>query len=824
MAIRIATRLAIAATLATCLTWTSPARAFSISTVSGGKEVKWNADTYSYYLDSNGWSGISNGKDKQQVTASFADWQNVSCSFLKFQKAGETSVSDVVPTGAQGNSKNEFIWKEGYWPYGSYVLGIAGPLISLTGGIVEADIALNGTIKWNTSGSTWSSMDVKSVAIHEIGHIFGLQHNLQYNESDPPTMAPVVDAYGKSATLHQDDKNGICFLYPKTPWTCSSDSQCPYVVKDNAQGNEYYDGKYKCQGGKCVPPGTGPVQPGAGELGAKCTGDAQCKNPNFCVETMEGSFCSQWCSVDAQDCATGFACFYVEEGNNEGLCFTTAGIATFGELCMTSEMCKSPYFCLEWWSGPFCTKECTDVDGGSGCPNGYTCYVAPTAPSGNGACYPGTPASKKDNGKLCTYSSECKSGLCFPTPGDTNKVCRQKCNPTNDTCPSDAKCIGLPGDASGTGGGCVPLTVLPEKKDGSSCEASWQCKDNYCYYDAELGQSSCRQLCALGSNTCPQGTKCLNIGGDQGACLPAMDPQPEGSFCQHHHECITGFCVMLPGTDKKVCRNACTLGSGCTEGFACVLLDDPEVGACMPEGKALGEICFSSVECTTQICWSQSGNQLCLKACIENQCPPGFTCTQPTPYGAVCTEKAGTSEVGVACNLDSECASGICMAGLCRAGCDVLAPACPVGQGCAPINAGAAGACVTPGAKPEGAGCSHDFECQSLLCIETGTGRECSLPCASPGATCQNGKVCAETAELAGLGICVAGTAKPDADVDDVTTQAPDDDVEIISRGGTGCSQSPTRDSGHLPLSLMLLLLLVPVWRFAKTFPETKIE
>jgi len=803
----------LAAALMVVLFLCLPARlhAFGISTV-GGKVVKWGIDDVGYYGDSNGWAGISNGSDKQAIVKSFNDWQGVACSFLKFHKLGDTTVGDVLTTGAQPNDKNELIWKEGYWPFGKSVLGVTSPLFNFGGKIIEADIAFNGTIGWNTNGSFWSSMDVKSVAIHEIGHFFGLQHNLQFNENDPPTMAPAVDPYGKSASLHQDDKNGICFLYPATAYTCSSSSQCPYVVDDNAQGKEYYASHFQCQGGACVPD-SGPVQPGQGELGATCGGDADCKSPTFCLKTGDGNWCTQWCDAQAQDCPAGFGC-YVVEGSDDGVCASIASSVDFGGYCFSDLECKSGLFCLEWWSGPLCTKECSDVDGGTGCPAAYTCYPSPQAPGGLGACIPGS-VNKKDTGQACSISSECKSGMCFPSPGTTAKYCREKCEPGSTTCPGGTKCVGLPGDMTGLKGGCLPFSILPEKADGASCEGNWQCASSYCYFDAEVGKATCRRLCDLGADDCPEGTACLEVGPDQGACLPAIEPQPEGSACLHHHECTTGFCVLLPGTQKKFCRNACTTGSGCKTGFQCVFSDDPEVGACMPLGKATGEACSSSVECTTQVCWAESGPTVCLDPCVTGQCNAGFECSMFTPYGPVCLPVAGIFEVGISCTTDSQCRSGICLNSLCRAGCDLLSPSCPADQGCVPIQNTTAGACVTTGGLADSASCSNDFECQSLLCVEAqGHARACWAPCA-PGQPCAPERECLAVSEMDGVGACVpvepvveepedAGTQQPEAETEEPGTQT---DAPVGSSSGCTSGPSPGRPAGLLLLLLSFGLL-----------------
>jgi hypothetical protein len=788
-----------------------PALGFSIATV-GGKEVKWSIFNVGYYLDTNGWSGISNGSDRQAIIAAFNDWQAVSCAKLKFNKLGDTTISNVLPTGADGNGKNELIWKEGYWPFGNNVLGVTSPLYGFSGTISEADIAFNGTIKWNTSGSMWYSTDVKSVGIHEIGHFFGLQHNLSFNENDPPTMAPYADPYGKSATLHQDDKNAICYLYPASSYSCSSASECPYVVMDNSQGQEYYASHYKCSSNKCVPE-TG--SSGPGQLGANCTNDSSCNSGLFCVQTTEGNWCSQWCSVSGQDCPDGFGCFLVEQGSDEGICAGGQNDKVFGEYCFGDSDCKSPFFCLEWWSGPFCTKSCTDVDGGTGCPTGYTCYPSAESPSGGGACFPGT-VSKKDDGKACSYSSDCKSGLCFPDPGTESKYCRTKCDPGAGTgCSGSFKCIAFPGDVTGTKGGCVPKAQLPEKADGASCDIDWQCASGYCYYDAELGSSTCRKTCNPASPNCPSGEACMEVGYNTGACLPAPDPQPEGSWCLHHYECTTGYCVALPGTDKKACRNACTSGSGCANGYQCVFYDDPGVGACMPVGKDLGEVCSSSTECTTQICWSQSGASVCLPPCGDAGCPDGFTCYEMSPYGAVCIEQAGTFADGAACVTDKQCLSGICLSGICRVPCLVLSPDCPAGQGCVPLNSGTSGACVAPGTGALGTACASDFACQSLLCVDLpAEARVCTTPCYLGSASCGPNRVCHAVPELTGLGACGQEVEEPPAQ-DVLEDPAPvENDLYVGERTGGMCTAGSNAPwSSAAMLFLLLVCALVRVRR-----------
>jgi len=785
------------------VTAAAPARAFSISMIAG-KEVKWSVQDVPYYVDADGWSGISNGSDVTAIVQSFDVWEGVSCSFLGFTQAGTTTSTAVLPLGSEPNGKNEVVWKEGYWPFSSYTLGVTSPIYSYTGIISEADIALNGTISWSASGMTWNDMDIQSVAVHEMGHLFGIGHVLQWDESDPPTMAPYVDPYGKSATLHQDDINGICYLYPQGgAYACSTNGQCPNVIADAANGEEYYSAKYSCSGGTCK---LNPASSGNGDVGSSCGDDGDCKSGLFCLQTTEGSFCTKWCTAGT-DCPNQFYCVEVDGSNK--ICFGSGvvGNGNFGEFCYQNSDCKSPYICMEWWSGNFCTSVCNDPTGGTGCPAKHTCYPMPGLPSGKGACMPGT-AAKKENGTSCSQSSDCKSGMCFPTPGTDKKICRDSCSPSAPSCPANFKCVALPGDTTGTKGGCLPATVLPEKSDGVACSGAWECKSNYCYYDSEMGLSTCRSLCNPASPSCPAGTTCLTLTSGVGACLPLPpEPLPAGSWCQHHYDCVSGYCQLLPGTTDKYCRSTCTSGSGCKGAFECVFYDSPDVGVCMPLGKNVGAVCSSSTECTTQICWSEQGAGLCLLPCINGACATGYTCDTGTAYGPVCELSISTLAVGQSCDVAVQCMSQLCIAGICRQPCSVAAPSCPAGQGCVPVSSDTQGACVTPGALAPGADCTQDFECSSLLCVDTGTGRACAQACDPASGQCPDGTSCETLPELSGVGGCFQEGSTPGNP--DNPHDPPDTQPKVSEPSGS-CAAGLTHRAAS-PASLLCLLLAAAV-------------
>ena len=84
-----------------------------------------------------------------------------------------------------------------------------GGVSSFTGQMMDADILFNPTTSFSTNTSGTSSQDLQTVATHEIGHFFGLDHSGVVRAIMYP-FAPSVET-----TLSYDDVAGISALYPK---------------------------------------------------------------------------------------------------------------------------------------------------------------------------------------------------------------------------------------------------------------------------------------------------------------------------------------------------------------------------------------------------------------------------------------------------------------------------------------------------------------------------------------------------------------------------------------------------------------------------------
>jgi len=135
-----------------------------------------------------------------------ATWTDVPTSSLAFSYGGTTnrcpSLVNECPGPQTYDGKNDVGWLK---LSGCCTLAVTWFSTSRD----EADMGINTRFKWSTGVPTPTGRyDLESVILHENGHVAGLGHS-----SD---TSAVMYAYygGPRRDLHQDDVDGISFLYP----------------------------------------------------------------------------------------------------------------------------------------------------------------------------------------------------------------------------------------------------------------------------------------------------------------------------------------------------------------------------------------------------------------------------------------------------------------------------------------------------------------------------------------------------------------------------------------------------------------------------------
>ncbi len=356
----------------------------------------WHELPVAYHLQLAGSDDLAPDVATAAVRRAFASWADLECSTVAFVEVGDApDPTTNMGAGGRPNGKNEVHWVENdRWRFGAYVLGVTAPIISADGRLVEADIAFNGLqVQWTASGN--GGTDLESVAAHEIGHFIGIQHNLgPYAHGDPPTMAPYISSGTRSGSLTDDDIRAACFLYPATPYVCASDDDCPQLLSQTFESDDFYSGRLRCEDGACtlleryVPGGVG--------FGERCHRPEECRDGLLCHPFADAGVCTHGCNPYATEsgCTDGYACERpappLDLSGQSGFCIPReVAVADPGqgvEGCRDAWICTGGQLCMPTPLDP-AHKRCATlcVVAAPDCPEGTRCHSYGGA---GGACFP----------------------------------------------------------------------------------------------------------------------------------------------------------------------------------------------------------------------------------------------------------------------------------------------------------------------------------------------------------------------------------------------------------------------------------------------------
>lgn len=210
----------------------SPAAAYlKFGVEVGGRvvPVRWAPGAIPYFVYDREITGVTVPALQGAVAAAAATWGAVPELPVRFSAQGLTRSQ---PLDADGRSTIGFLDR----PDEERVLGATTFLLDAdTGAILESDIYFNTRFPWSVADAGEPGRtDLRSVALHELGHVLGLGHSaLGETElagggrrvlSTGAVMFPIAMPAGSIAdrTLQPDDLAGILDLYEVLPDTTGS--------------------------------------------------------------------------------------------------------------------------------------------------------------------------------------------------------------------------------------------------------------------------------------------------------------------------------------------------------------------------------------------------------------------------------------------------------------------------------------------------------------------------------------------------------------------------------------------------------------------------
>jgi len=246
--------------------------------------------------------GSLGGPGQSALQATHATWNGVATSRAKLELGETTSRCPSLVRECKGSQRfdgnNDVAWLS---IGGCCTLGVTwfGTTID------EADMALNTNFSWANDGV--SDFDVQTVFLHENGHVLGLDHS--------PVEGAVMEASyeGVRRTLHQDDKDGITFLYP-----------CEGPCGDGVRGSgEACDDGNCADGDGCssmcaVEPSCGDGFCDVGEDRCNCPADCgipEATEANLCTDAIDND-CDSLTDCDDTDCDLDLGCACGQKGES----------------------------------------------------------------------------------------------------------------------------------------------------------------------------------------------------------------------------------------------------------------------------------------------------------------------------------------------------------------------------------------------------------------------------------------------------------------------------------------------------------------------------
>ena len=233
----------------------SPAAAYQCASAGGeapeqpGPSLSWFQRTIPLTLHKDGTQDLPDNQEFTLLAQALNVWPHAQgCqpphvqTDLEFDLQANHSQSIAIGFhfGPEATNENLLRFHDQSWPHPGqrdFVYGITTTTYNwVSGALLDADIEFN-TADFHFTGSPGADeVDLISVAVHELGHVLGLDHS----EVPEATMAASY-THGdiNKRTLHCDDHDGITFKYPANEpngYCEPHDSQCTSCLPPRTLG------------------------------------------------------------------------------------------------------------------------------------------------------------------------------------------------------------------------------------------------------------------------------------------------------------------------------------------------------------------------------------------------------------------------------------------------------------------------------------------------------------------------------------------------------------------------------------------------------------
>ena len=200
--------------------------------------LRWEQLPVRYFITNASGGGVSATQVRDTVESAFATWNAVETADTDSQFVGFTS---ALPDDEDGMTVIGFVNR----PDEDRTLGATSFFIdTVSGEILEAEIYLNSFFDWSVAPNGQSGrFDLQSIALHEIGHLFGLGHSA-LGETElanggrrviaaESVMFPIAFGAGSTQgrTLKADDIAGLSDTYPTNQFRTERGSITGRVTK-----------------------------------------------------------------------------------------------------------------------------------------------------------------------------------------------------------------------------------------------------------------------------------------------------------------------------------------------------------------------------------------------------------------------------------------------------------------------------------------------------------------------------------------------------------------------------------------------------------------